>query len=63
MVGEESASGAQRVWGAPKYFHALISAIIHLSKPIDSATLRVNLNENYGLWVILLSVVTNVPFR
>ena len=41
--------------------------VIHLSKPIDCTTPRVNHNVNYGIWRIMIvtvgpSVVTNVPF-
>ena len=34
---------------------------IHLSKPIKCTTLRVNLNVNYGLGVIIVCHYTYVP--
>ena len=30
------------------------NTIIHSSKPIECSTPRVNPNENYGLWVIMM---------
>ena len=32
----------------------MIHVIIHLSKPTECTTPRVNHNVNYGLWVILM---------
>lgn len=43
-----------------------VHVITHLSKPIDSMTVRANSDVNYELWVTMIinagpSIVTNVP--
>ena len=47
----------QRIFKAVKIFCMLlwlIYGIIHLSKPIECTTPRVNSEVNYGLWVVMM---------
>lgn len=57
-LGEKWIDRAERIFTAVKILCMVLQwwvrIIIHLSKPVECTTLRVNPNVNYGLWVIFM---------
>ena len=57
LVGRGRIGGTQRFFRAVKLFCVILSwwtHVIHLSKPLERTIPNMNLNVNYGLWVIVI---------